>query len=192
MRSSGFAPEPSIDQATYVEILKVIDAAGKNLERLPSTYDGRQEEDLRDFMVFALGPHFMLDGSVTGETFNKSGKTDILVRYQNANVFAAECKYWGGKQAFLGTIDQLLGYLTFRDSKAAVVVFDQNRGFSADLAKIEEATPEHPNYLRTADKTSETWFNYEFHLPGDRNRVVRLAVLAFHFPHPAKWKEERG
>lgn len=181
-----FVPEPSIDQTTYVEILKVLDAAGKNLERLPSTYAGRQEEDLRDFMLFALGPHFMLDGSVTGETFNRSGKTDILVRYQNANVFAAECKYWDGKQAYLGTIDQLLGYLTFRDAKAAVVIFDQNRGFTADLAKIAETTPQHPNYRRSAENLSETWFNYEFHLPDDQERVVQLAVLAFHLPPERK------
>ncbi len=33
-------------------------------------------------------------GQATGETFNKSGKTDILVRDGDRNVFVAECKWW--------------------------------------------------------------------------------------------------
>lgn len=30
--------------------------------------------------------------STTGETFNKAGKTDFLISYENTNVFVAECK----------------------------------------------------------------------------------------------------
>lgn len=65
-------------------------------------------------------------GSATGETFNKKGKTDILLRHAGNNAFVGECKFWKGEKSFLSTIDQLLGYLTWRDSKTAVIMFVKN------------------------------------------------------------------
>jgi hypothetical protein len=62
-------------------------------------------------------------GQATGETFNFQGKTDILIRVDEKNVFIAECKFWKGEKVFIGTIDQLLSYLSWRDTKAAVIVF---------------------------------------------------------------------
>lgn len=75
----------------YFDILQKIHDIGKNFERYPSTHEGKEEEDLRDFIITFLQPLYKL--AVTGETFNKKGKTDILMRYQNTNVFIAECKF---------------------------------------------------------------------------------------------------
>ena len=91
-----------------------------------------------DFLVQLNGAY---EGQATGETFNGEGKTDILIRVEGKNIFVAECKFWSGEKAFLATIDQLLSYLCWRDTKAAVVVFNRNAGFSAVLAKIAEARP---------------------------------------------------
>lgn len=182
VRDSNFKPEPALDATNYREILKVIYDTGKTWERLPSTYRDKGEEDLRDHLIMMLSPHFSLEGTVTGETFNKDGKTDILVRWQSHNVFVAECKFWGGEKRYLETIDQLLGYLTWRDSKAAVILFDRNKDISASLKAIESATPSHSNYLGSIGKNEEGWFDYRFHIRGDRNREVRIAVLVFHFP----------
>lgn len=177
---SGYKPEPTLDQPAYHEILQTIHDVGKVFERLPSTYSGKSEENLRDHILLYLEPRF--EGSATGETFNKSGRTDILIRYENSNVFIAECKFWRGQKGYLAAITQLLRNLTWRDSKAAVVVFVKNRNFSSVLRIVEEITPNHPNYLGFKDKEDESWFNYRFHIDGDPNREVKLAVLLFHIP----------
>lgn len=180
VKEAGFTPEPSLDQSTYVDILNLIHDVGKEFERLPSLYAGKEEEHLRDHFLMMLEPNF--EGSATGETFNKTGKTDILLRHEGSNVFIGECKFWKGEKSFLSTIDQLLGYLTWRDSKAAVIMFVPNKDFSSVVDTAKEASPKHSNFLKYVDEKDETWFNYEFHLDGDRNRVVKLAVMLYHTP----------
>ncbi len=186
LHESGYTPEPTLDPAIYREILTILYDAGKNFERFPSTYERKGEEALRDQLLFLLQPHFRLEGSATGETFNKIGKTDILIRWQSHNVFVAECKFWGGEKRYLETISQLLGYLTWRDSKAAVIIFDRNKEVSASLNAIEASTRRHPNHLGFVGRNEEGWFSYRFHLDGDRNREVHLAILVFHIPPLAK------
>jgi RecB family endonuclease NucS len=176
----GYKPEPTLDLSVYEEILQVIHDVGKQFERMPSTYANKSEEDLRDHILLVLEPRF--EGSATGETFNKTGKTDILLRYQGSNVFIAECKFWKGVKSYLDAVSQLFGYLTWRDSKAAVVVFVQNKDFSSVIKTVEAETPRHPNYLGFASKRDETWLNYRFHITGDCNREASLAILLFHIP----------
>lgn len=180
VKEVGFTPEPSLDQSTYIDILTLIHDVGKEFERLPSLYAGKEEEHLRDHFLMMLEPNF--EGSATGETFNKTGKTDILLRHEGSNVFIGECKFWKGEKSFLSTINQLLGYLTWRDSKAAVIMFVPNKDFSSVVETTKEASPKHTNFLKYVGEKDETWFNYEFHLDGDRNRVVKLAVMLYHTP----------
>lgn len=176
----GFTPEPTLDVGMYNQILQLIHDVGKGFERLPSLYAGKEEEHLRDHFLMILEPNF--EGSATGETFNKTGKTDILLRYEGSNVFIAECKFWRGQKAFLETISQLLGYLTWRDSKVAVIVFVPNKDFSSVLETVTKEISEHPNYIEYIDAKDETWLNYRFHLNNDRNRAVSLAVMLYHLP----------
>jgi len=178
----GYAPEPTLDELIYTQILKIIHDVGKQFERLPSTYSGKEEEHLRDHILLMLEPNF--EGAATGETFNKSGKTDILLRQEGKNVFIAELKFWHGKISFLETITQLLGYLTWRDSKAAVVMFVRNKDFISVLDIAKESISEHANYLGFVDEQDEGWFHYKFHINDDENREVRLSVMLFHIPEP--------
>ena len=127
-----------------------------------------------------LEPNF--EGSATGETFNKAGKTDILLRHEGSNVFIAECKFWRGQKAFLDTITQLLGYLTWRDSKAAVIMFVPNKDFTSALKTAKQVVSEHPNYIEFVETNDETWLSYSFHLNGDRNRLVSMAIMLYHTP----------
>jgi hypothetical protein len=177
-----YAPEPTLDQAIYEEILQTIFDTGRVFERLPSTYADKDEETLRDHLILNLEPRFQI--STTGETFNKLGKTDILMRYQGKNVFVAECKFWRGQKQHHETIDQLLSYLTWRDSKTAVVYFVDTREMIAPLKAIEESTAKHPCYVANKGKREESWFKYEFHLPGDSSRPVHVSILCFHLPKP--------
>jgi len=177
--SSG-KPDPTLNLKVYKDILRIIHDVGKAIERMPSTYKGKTEEALRDHFLMFLEPQF--EGSATGETFNKLGKTDILLRYQNSNVFIAECKYWTGEAEYLKTIDQILGYLTWRDSKAAIVLFVKNKDFSSVIETVKTSTPNHPNYLKFDGENEDTWLSYKIHLKGDKNREVYLTVLLSHFP----------
>lgn len=176
----GYKPEPTLDDGIYHQILKVIHDVGTGFEKLPSTYTGKDEETLRDHFLIALAPNFI--GSTTGETFNKTGKTDILLRHEQSNLFVAEFKIWKGAKGCLETVSQLVSYLTWRDSKAAIVFFVRNQNFSEVLETLRTTVPQHPNYLGAANPSSETWFNFRLHVNGDRNREIKLAVLAFHFP----------
>ncbi|RDI44059.1 hypothetical protein [Falsibacillus pallidus] len=177
---NGYKPDPSIDMKVYNEILSVIHDVGVMFERMPSTYSGKGEEDLRDHILMNLEARF--EGSATGETFNKRGKTDILLRHENSNVFIGECKFWKGKKGYLDTISQLLDYLTWRDSKAAVIMFVRTKSFSPVLDTVKKETADHPNFLDFVSETNESWINYRFHINGDKNREVKLAVMLYHIP----------
>lgn len=177
---NGFKPEPTISSTDYHEILQVIHDTGVMFERVPSTYSQKGEEDLRDHILMSLAPRF--EGEVSGETFNKSGKTDILLRYQGENIFVGECKIWKGKKVFLDTISQLIGYLTWRDSKAAVIMFIKQKDISKVIRTVEEEILTHPNYLGFVNKQNDSWLNYRFHINGDKNREIKLAVLLIHIP----------
>src|SRR3989339_453498 len=61
-------PDPTLDIATYEEILQIIHDLGKAIERMPATYLGKTEEQIRDHFLMYLEPRF--EGSATGETFN--------------------------------------------------------------------------------------------------------------------------
>jgi len=177
--SETFQPEPTLDEPVYQSVLKMIHDYGVEMERHPAVYADKGEEPLRDHLIMMLSPHFQ---SATGETFNKSGKTDILIRHEGKNVFVAECKFWRGIKAYHATLDQLLGYLTWRDSKTAVVCFVDNRELAPVLQQVEEKTAEHACFIKALGKRQDGWLEYEFHLKDDNSRGVRLAVLCFHFP----------
>ena len=175
-----YSADPMIDESIYDEILRTVQDTGRMFERLPSTYADKNEEALRDHLLMVLEPCFQITS--TGETFNKAGKTDILMRHEGKNLFVAECKFWGGSKKHHETIDQILSYLTFRDSKTAVVYFMDTKEMIAPLKAIEESTPKHPTFVASKGRREDSWFSYEFHLPGDPGRHVQMAVLCFHIP----------
>ena len=176
----NFQPEPVLEQNTYDQIISLVKDFGIEIERHPSTYKGKDEESLRDHFILMLSPHF--EGGATGETFNKSGKTDILIRYESKNVFVAECKFWHGKKKYLEAIDQILNYLTWRDSKASLIVFVDKKELNPVLETIKTETQNHSCYAKTISDSSEAEYRYRFHLPDDRTRSVFLTVLCFHYP----------
>lgn len=179
---SAGVPVPTLNETIYREILQTIYDMGKVFERLPSTYAGKDEETLRDHLILQLEPRF--EGSTTGETFNKSGKTDILIRHEKSNVFVAECKFWRGKVEHIKTINQLLLYLTWRDSKTAIIYFVKRKEITPVLEEITKRTAAHPCYIRHLEKKDDSWQMFEFHFPNDPGCKVMVAVLTFHIPEP--------
>lgn len=83
---------------------------------------------------------------------------------------------------FSQTIDQLLGYLSWRDTKAAIVILCRNRNFSKVLNTIPHAAKDYANFKREVGDSGEGKFRYVFAHRDDSNREMILAVLAFHVP----------
>jgi hypothetical protein len=175
-----FKPEPALASDDYEEMLRIMKSMVQVMELSPHAFHDMGEEDLRTHFLVQLNGAFA--GQATGETFNFQGKTDILIRVDGKNVFVAECKFWKGEKALLATVGQLLSYLSWRDTKAAVLVFNRNSDFSAVLAKIAESIPKHPFFKRQLSKTGETGFRYVFAQPNDGNREIVVTVLAFDVP----------
>ena len=137
-----YKPEPILDEGDYQQILKVIGDMSISIERSPSTFAKLGEEQLRDMFLVPLNGYF--EGAAEGETFNAEGKTDILIRVEGRNIFIAECKIWRGPQYLTEAIDQLFSYLTWRDTKSAIIVFNRNKDFSAVLSSIKDTVDAHP------------------------------------------------
>ena len=152
----------------------------QNIERSPSTFVHMKEEQIRDLILVSLNGHY--EGGATGETFNAQGKTDILIRADGRNVFIAECKFWNGPKSLITAIDQILGYLTWRDTKAALLLFCNNVDFTNTLSSIATTVPEHPNFKRELRIISDTHARYLFRQKDDLARDLYLAVQAFHIP----------
>ena len=181
--SGPFAPEPALSNEDYEEILRIMQNMVQVMELSPRAFQNMGEEDLRSHFLVQLNGAFQ--GQATGETFNFQGKTDILMRFHGKNVFIAECKFWKGEKAFLATLDQLLSYLSWRDTKAAVLIFNRNADFSSVLAKLREAVPKHPHFKRDRGASGESILRYIFGQPNDANREIILTVLAFDIPSKA-------
>ena len=178
--TAPFAPEPTIDVQIYEEILRIISSMVHVMEQSPRAFQDMGEEDLRTHFLVQLNGQY--DGQATGETFNYQGKTDILIRADGKNVFIAECKVWHGEKEFQDAIDQLLSYLCWRDTKAAILVFNRNANFTNVLEKIAATAPAHACYKKTLHQKGETAFRYVFHQPADKNREITLTVMAFDVP----------
>jgi len=178
--TTTFKPEPAMDAAIYNEILDIMHSMTLVMERSPTSFAKMGEEDIRQQFLVQLNGRF--EGAATGETFNYEGKTDILVRVDGKNIFIGECKFWSGPKAYIETIDQLLGYLSWRDTKTAVVIFNRNKDFSNVLKSILETTEIHPNKKRGPEKLGETRFRYTFSNPSDANRELILTVMVFDIP----------
>ncbi len=140
-----------------------------------------EEEDIRIHFLVQLNGQY--EGNATGETFNLYGKTDILIRIQDRNIFIAECKFWKGPKALLESIDQILGYTNWRDTKTAILLFNRNKDFSRILEVIPETVEEHLNCKRQREYASETGFRFTMGHRDDENRELILTVLAFDVPN---------
>ncbi len=178
--TAPFAPEPVLDMQNYEHILSVISSMAKVIERSPKAFKQMQEEDLRNHFLVQLNGQY--EGQATGETFNFEGKTDILIRVENRNIFIAECKFWRGPKSFGDAIDQLLGYTSWRDTKTALLVFNRGRRLSRVLEQIPKVVEASPNFKRRIPYPSETGFRFVLHHRDDPNRELILTVLVFEVP----------
>jgi hypothetical protein len=179
-----YSPEPALDNENYEHILKVIQNMAHVMERSPSAFKEMGEEDLRQHFLVQLNGQF--EGNATAETFNAGGKTDILLRVNDRNVFIAECKFWKGPRHFSEAIDQLLSYAAWRDTKTALLVFNRGTGLTTVLAGIKEALETHSNFKRPVAWAHESGYRYVFSHREDPNRELIVTAIIFNVPQPRK------
>lgn len=178
--SSAHAAEPSLEMELYEDILNTLQQMAFVIERCPSAFKSMDEENLRHHFLVPLNGRY--EGAASGETFNFAGKTDILIRESGRNLFIAECKFWQGASGFLKTIDQLLGYASWRDTKTAIILFVRNKNFSQVLAQLSECLTKHPQFKRLMKVEGEARVRGAFHQSEDREREIIVTVSAFHLP----------
>jgi hypothetical protein len=179
-RTPTSSAEPTIDDAAYEHIIGIIHSMALVLERSPNAFRGMSEEDLRTHFLVQLNGHY--EGQATGETFNAIGKTDILIRHENRNLFIAECKFWNGASSLTGAIDQLLSYTSWRDTKTAILLFSRNKNFSDVLGQVADTVKAHANTIRQEHYASETGYRFTLHHQNDKERRLTLTILAFNIP----------
>jgi len=178
----SFKPEPVLDESEYQHILSVMDNMTKVMERSPHTFAYMDEEDIRQHFLVQLNGQY--EGQATGETFNAEGKTDILIRSEGRNIFIAECKFWRGEKSFVEAVGQLLGYLTWRDTKTALVIFNKNKNLTSVIEKIKEVMDRHEHMKRGPKIEGATRLQYIFGNPGDPNREIAVTVMVYDIPDP--------
>lgn len=188
VESKAVVLEPTLEIAEYENILTIMKNVAVAMERSPATFSRMSETEIRDMLVVHLNGHY--EGNVTGETFNGIGKTDILLRYKNANAFIGECKIWKGSRGLTEAIDQLLGYVTWRDTKAAILIFNRGTDLTAILQKTNEAVRAHPHFKEATKFKSTTLtqagtvLSYKMMHPSDVDKEVFMSVLAFQITSP--------
>lgn len=171
--TSPFEPEPALGDKIFGEIIEVIRSTTEVMERLPRTAREMSEESLRDLILIGLNNQF---GPATAESFNSNGKTDIYlpVEGSSGSVFIAECKIWKGAAGLGRAVDQLLGYLTWRDTKAALIVFQRSGSRDDVWAKIVEAVRGHASYKRDRGSGGTV---FTLASAADSAREIHVAVL---------------
>ena len=105
-----------------------------------------------------------------------------MVKSGNMILFIAECKIWKGASQIQSSIDQLLGYLTWRQSKAALILFVRSKNIDNVLVEIPKQVKAHSYYVRENSIQSKGQLQYILHLESGKDNEIDLSVLVFHLP----------
>ena len=186
---TGLTPEPGIEHSAYEKVLQCLRHQGRTFEKAPSTFAKHGEEDLRNFILAHLNGHF--EGDAIGEAFRKRGKTDICIERDDRAAFVGECKLWAGPASLTKALDQLLGYLTWRDSKATLIIFNsKNRNFSRIIAGLAGALRGHRLFLR--DLACEELGEWRVEMRSEEDEGRRVTVHVFLFDLYERQVKNRG
>lgn len=170
--------EPALGDEYFDHIIKVLRAFFTQMERTPATYAGLGEEQRRDLIVTTLNTHYR--GQTTAEAFNVSGKTDILVRVDDRDVFIGEAKIWSGEKAFADAINQLFSYRAWRDSKLALIIFVETKGLTMIVKKARAMLEKHECFVAWKESATLTELRAAMHWPEDPELVADMNVFLVH------------
>ncbi|WP_417353516.1 hypothetical protein [Flavobacterium alkalisoli] len=163
----------------YEQIVDQIFYFGVNLEKSKRVYQNFDEESFRDYFLPYLNS-ISENFSATGETFNKIGKTDILIQDNNGiNIFIGECKLWKGENELKKALDQLFErYVNWRDEKVALIIFNtKHKDFTKLISKANYALREHKLFKKYLGERQKSSFKYLFMHNEDNEKIVNLELI---------------
>jgi hypothetical protein len=169
-----YTPEPVLNDADFDHALQTLVSGCRQFERSPTTTLKLDEEERRDMLLVSLNAQF--EGKAGGEVFNGAGRSDILLRCEDRNVFIAECKIWDGPKTVSDAVDQLLGYLVWRDTKAVLVVFIHTVNATETIEKARVAIRDHPRVVRETPARADGQFQFVV-IADDERREIHLSFL---------------
>lgn len=175
-----FEPHPAMDERDYQEVLTHLRHMSRTIERDPRAFHGYSEEQLRTQFLMHLNGAF--EGQGTGESFSHRGKTDIFLRVKERAIFIAECKFWKGAASFQEIIDQLLGYLTWRESKTAILLFVRNADIGAVCQQVPGLVSSHKSFTKREQWGQQGEFRFVLRSARDESLPLVLTTMCFHFP----------
>lgn len=136
--------EYEISESDYTNIKNIINLACVSIEKTAKTFNKLNEEELRDIILSSLNSHY--NGTASGEAFNKVGKTDIRIQFENKAAYIGECKIWYGEKELNEALEQLFSYTTWRDSKTSLIIFNKkNKDFNKLTDTIDNSLKSNKN-----------------------------------------------
>ena|GEM_PF-6620941 len=171
-----------LTDAVYMEILDTISRFGSLAERTPSSFQSHNEETLRDFLHAILNGSYELNSAA--EAFNRSGKTDILIKFRGGIGFIAECKIWRGASKVPIDLKQLFGYITWKDTKTSLIYFSRNRDPEGTLEKACNAVRAHPSFRDEIENDYKGRASFVVEHPEKNNTFVALELIVFDITEP--------
>lgn len=170
--------QPRIEPKILNAIIDILVRGGKTFEAAPETFAKLDETDLRNILISFLNGNFRLHA--VAEAFNKLGKSDISLRYSGDNLFVAECKFWGGNNVYVETIDQLFRYLTWRENLGVILCFVRERDFTSIIEKAKSATTSRGTYIADSLRNKfDSYFVTKHIFPDDKDKRVDIHHLLF-------------
>lgn len=154
---------------------------GRNLEKFSDLRSKFDEEGYREYFLPYLNA-MSISHTATGETFNKLGKTDILIQNQKGeNIFIAECKIWKGEAEIVSALDQLLTrYVNWRDEKLALIIFNKTvKGFTEVVEKAVRALESHELFKINLGKSRDSCSSFIFQNPDDPQKAINIELILF-------------
>ena len=174
--------EPILHEFIFMDIKKTIYGFLKVLEKKPSTYLNRNEEDFRN-ILFAMLEYRYESTSSTGETFYPEGNSSISIRSEDdTSIFLVDCRIWNGKKRYLDSLEQLLKGLLWNESKAILIHFVDRKDFVNVIATVQDETKNLSYCIEQTNVSNETSFSFLFKLPENRNKWALVEVMLFHIP----------
>ena len=169
--------EYCISDDDYNNINRIINLSCVSMEKAARTFCKLQEEELRDVILASLNTHYL--GTATGETFNKRGKTDIHIPFENKSAYIGECKIWTGKGLFREAITQLFSYMRWRDTKTSLIIFNKkNKDFSLILQTVDEILSIHELCIDRRKISKNEW-ECEFKKDIESTEKVKLNIAIY-------------
>lgn len=170
--------EPFLETEKVEAVLELLKNSGLSFETTPRVFSTMEEEQLRDVILSHLNSVF--EGKATGETFVKKGKTDIHLRIKKGSILSMECGYWDGKNKYFSKIDQIFGYLTWRQNYGTIITFSRNKGFSNVIKRAKEAAMTHSSIIEGSLKNvGKSHFITTNKFPEDSMKSVTLHHILF-------------